>query len=115
MVWYVQVLVTFFSFYLVEEGAAVGGVFGECRGPTYQGLVHAIAVVRHTHAPFVHVCLLLQQSTWITQEGGNKYTNKQRSTYPYINGCCMSLDFQPTSGYTINDLNNYIEVHRCFC
>lgn len=33
-------------FHLVEEGVAIGGVFGECRGPTHERLVHAIAVIR---------------------------------------------------------------------
>lgn len=59
-----------FFFYLVKKGGAVGGVFGECRGPTHQGLVHAVAVIRHAHAPFVQVCLLLQQGTWKPKSRG---------------------------------------------
>lgn len=49
---------------LVKKGGAVGGVFGECRGPTHHGLVHAVAVIRHAHAPLVQVRLLLQQGAW---------------------------------------------------
>lgn len=45
--------------YLVEEGVAFGGVFGECGRPTHQRLVHAIAVIRHAHASLVQVCFLL--------------------------------------------------------
>lgn len=49
---------------LVKKGSAVAGVFGECRGPTHHRLVHAVAVVRHAHAPLVQVRLLLQQGAW---------------------------------------------------
>lgn len=47
--------------YLIKVGVAVGGVFGERRGPTHHGLVQAVAVVRHAHATLVQVCLLLQK------------------------------------------------------
>lgn len=50
--------------YLVKKGVAVRGVFGECRGPTHHGLVHAVAVISHAHAPLVQVRLLLQQGAW---------------------------------------------------
>lgn len=54
--------------YLIKEGVTVGGVFGERRGPTHQGLVQAVAVVRHAHATLVQVCLLLQKGTWEQRE-----------------------------------------------
>lgn len=47
--------------YLVKKGA-VRRVFGECRGSAHNGLVHAVAVIRHAHSPLVHIHLLLQQS-----------------------------------------------------
>lgn len=55
--------------YLVKKSSAVRGVFRECRGPTHHGLVHAVAVIRHAHAPLVQVRLLLQQGAW-SQKGG---------------------------------------------
>lgn len=48
--------------YLVKKGS-VRRVFGECSGPAYDGLVHAVAVIRHAHSPLVQIHLLLQQST----------------------------------------------------
>lgn len=47
--------------YLVKKGA-VRGIFGECRGPAHNGLVHAVTVIRHAHSTLVQVHLLLQQS-----------------------------------------------------
>lgn len=46
------------------KGSAIGGVFGEYRGPAHQGFVHAITVIGHAHASLVQVCLLLQEGTW---------------------------------------------------
>lgn len=60
--------------YLVKECVAIGGVFGEGGGPTHQGFVHAIAVVRHAHAPLVQLCLLLQQGAW---EGKEKQETRE--------------------------------------
>ena len=62
-----------FFFYLVKKGGAIRGVFGEYSGPTQQGLVHAIAVIRHAHTPLVQVCLLLQQGAWEPNMDGKDY------------------------------------------
>lgn len=64
--------------HLVEKRRAVRGVFGERRGSTHHGFVHAVAVIGHTHAPLVQVRLLLQQGAW-RQETEDK-DHLQRST-----------------------------------
>lgn len=69
---YLNIKLSTFSlmYYLVKKGSAVRGVFGECRGPTHYGFVHAIVVIRHAHAPLVQVRLLLQQGAWVQNAEG---------------------------------------------
>lgn len=69
---YLNIKLSTFSlmYYLVKKGRAVRGVFGECRGPTHYGFVHAIVVIRHAHAPLVQVRLLLQQGAWVQNAEG---------------------------------------------